>query len=487
MQAKLGFGSVNLLALLAGAALGWSGAARADQVIADDLIVQGSGCIGLDCVNNENFGFNTLVLKENNLRIFFDDTSVSAGFPANKWQITVNDSASGGANFFAVDDVTGGNTLFKLNAGARANAFVLGSNSKIGLGTATPVLDLHILTGDTPAMRFEQDASGGFTAQTWDVAGNEANFFVRDLTGGSRLPFRIRPGAPTSSIDIAATGFVGMGTASPTSNLHIAGTTNPTIQLEATGTPAADWKITASGGANMLVFRDGVSGNAPFKIFNGAPTNSMMVASDGSIRFANLPNCVNGIKTNSIGTLSCIAGPTPRTNAAVSDSGSNLTLASYHSNSSFSATGQGSNSAADDPNSKSPAAGCSTGDMAGNWSMFGTNIAEAGSGSVLWCDVHLASAGTNPIKYSVTGKCRNHTPDEAVPQDYAVSGVRSITVTPACGFNGSFNIKQGSKSVTATIVEGRIEASGSSKTRAVGLSRWPHGKSFVLQTFVMQR
>jgi hypothetical protein len=59
---------------------------------------------------------------------------------------------------------------------------------------------------DTPGLRLLQTAGLGFTPQTWDVAGNEANFFVRDLTGGSRLPFRIRPGAPTSSIDIGANG-----------------------------------------------------------------------------------------------------------------------------------------------------------------------------------------------------------------------------------------------------------------------------------------
>jgi hypothetical protein len=74
------------------------------------------------------------------------------------------------------------------------------------------VLSLHIAKSDTPAARLEQTTAGGFTAQTWDVAGNEANFFVRDVTGGSRLPFRIRPGAPTSAVDIAASGNVGIGT-----------------------------------------------------------------------------------------------------------------------------------------------------------------------------------------------------------------------------------------------------------------------------------
>ena len=59
-----------------------------DQVIPDDLIVQGSACIGLDCVNNESFGFDTIRLKENNLRIKFDDTSTLPGFPSNDWQLT---------------------------------------------------------------------------------------------------------------------------------------------------------------------------------------------------------------------------------------------------------------------------------------------------------------------------------------------------------------------------------------------------------------
>jgi Chaperone of endosialidase len=192
-----------------------------DDVIPDDLIVQGSICSGVDCINNENFGFDTIRLKENNTRIQFDDTSTSAGFPTNNWQIRANSSASGGANFLAFLDqgATGnsetGTIVFEVDAGAPANALKVASNGKVGLRTATPVLDLHIATSDTPAQRLEQTNAGGFTAQTWDIAGNEASFFIRDVTAGSRLPFRIRPGAPSSSIDISASGNVGIGTASP--------------------------------------------------------------------------------------------------------------------------------------------------------------------------------------------------------------------------------------------------------------------------------
>lgn len=192
-----------------------------DNVIADDQIVQGSLCVGLDCVNNESFGFDTLRLKENNTRIKFEDTSTSAGFPTHDWQLTANDSASGGAEKFSIEDITAATVPLTITGSAPTHSLFVGSNGKIGLRTSTPVLDLHFLTTDTPAIRLEQSNGGGFTAQTWDVAGNEANFFVRDVTGGSRLPLRIRPGAPTSSLDISASGNVGVGTASPSAALHL--------------------------------------------------------------------------------------------------------------------------------------------------------------------------------------------------------------------------------------------------------------------------
>ena len=193
-----------------------------DFVIADDLIVQGSACVGLDCVDGEVFGFDTIRVKENNVRFHFDDSSVSAGFATNNWQIRANAQGSGGASFLAfVDQGATGNSetgtlVFQVDAGAPANSLRVSSSGNVGVGTATPVLDVHANTSDTPAIRLEQNNSGGFTAQTWDIGANEANFFIRDVTGGSRLSLRIRPGAPTSSVDIAANGNVGIGTGSPT-------------------------------------------------------------------------------------------------------------------------------------------------------------------------------------------------------------------------------------------------------------------------------
>jgi hypothetical protein len=262
-----------------------------DQVIPDDLIVQGSACVGLDCVNNEVFGFDTIRLKENNDRIQFDDTSTAAGFPTNNWQIRANSSASGGASFLAfVDQGATGNSetgtiVFEVDAGAPANSLKMDNTGRVGLRTATPVLDLHINTGNTPAHRLEQNSSGGFTAQTWDIAGNEANFFVRDVTGGSRLPFRIRPGAPTSSIDINASGNVGIGTASPASKLTVSSTgadVGATTYL----------RVTNTNSFAGLLLDPNQAGDADWLVLGGFPA-----AGDFTIRELNVANYLTIKKT----------------------------------------------------------------------------------------------------------------------------------------------------------------------------------------------
>lgn len=237
-----------------------------DQVIPDDLIVQGSICAGLDCVNNENFGFDTIRLKENNTRLQFDDTSATAGFATNNWQIRANSSASGGASFLAfVDQGATGNSetgtiVFEVDAGAPANSLRVSSGGNVGIGTATPVLDVHANTTDTPGLRLEQNNSGGFTAQTWDVAGNEANFFVRDVTSGSRLPFRIRPGAPTSSLDISADGDTGINTASPNLKLEVLG--SPGLPVNSGTAPTGITRFSQSGGAGVIDFGFGGASGA---------------------------------------------------------------------------------------------------------------------------------------------------------------------------------------------------------------------------------
>jgi hypothetical protein len=334
MTGHKAFASTRVVALMLGATLIASGKAMADTVIPDDLIVQGSACVGLDCVDGESFGFDTIRLKENNTRIKFDDTSTSPGFPDNDWQLTANDSASGGLNKFSIENITAATVPFTVLGPAPTNSLFVADTGKVGLRTAAPLLDIHISTGDTPAQRFEQTGGSGFTPQTWDIGANEANFFVRDLTGGSRLPFRIRPGAPTSSIDINAAGNVGVGTASPGLNAAFAthiltvngGTTRGMLELVNAATDAAantagqvGFFANANTGANgkqvgaILSDTAGTTaldrgGNLRMftKANAGGLTERMRIDENGGIRLLALTGCGAGIQSDGSGNLSCI-------------------------------------------------------------------------------------------------------------------------------------------------------------------------------------
>ncbi|MEO1370577.1 MAG: tail fiber domain-containing protein [Acidobacteriota bacterium] len=64
--------------------------------------------------------------------------------------------------------------------------------------------------GNSAELRLEQDTSDGWPSYTWDIGGNESNFFIRDAGEGS-LPFKIRPGAPTNSIYVTGSGNLCLG------------------------------------------------------------------------------------------------------------------------------------------------------------------------------------------------------------------------------------------------------------------------------------
>ncbi|MDX1546876.1 MAG: hypothetical protein R3247_07810, partial [Rhodothermales bacterium] len=190
---------------------------------------------------------------------------------------------------------------------------------RVGFGTATPVVELHSRDGDSPTLRLEQDNSSGFAPQTWDVAGNETNFFIRDVTNGSLLPFKIRPSAPTNSIVMesgrinfnqssvnldfqveadanenaffldasafAGDGAIGIGTNAPVSQLdvraasgtpevRIAGNNNPAFRFQDLG-DNYQYTLRLATGNNNFVIRDVT-----------AAVDRIILASTGDVTFS---------------------------------------------------------------------------------------------------------------------------------------------------------------------------------------------------------
>ena len=87
------------------------------------------------------------------------------------------------------------------NNGVSSRGIQINDNGGIKM-YSQDVTELEIETGDTPTIRMMQDGTKGWQPHTWDMGANEANFFIRDVTGGAKLPFRIQPNANQNRITI---------------------------------------------------------------------------------------------------------------------------------------------------------------------------------------------------------------------------------------------------------------------------------------------
>ncbi len=234
------------------------GATTKDVLHYDDVIVTGSLCVGFDCIDGESFGYCTEKLKENNLQLCFEDSSIGT-FPSRDWKIQINDSTSGGSDYFTIWDVDGGRRPFTIEGGAPANSLYVEDYGRVGLGTSIPYVELHIADGDSPTVRLDQDGSSGWAAQSWDMAGNETNFFIRDVTNGSRLSFRIQPGTPSNTLSLRSDGKIGVGTWSPAAKLEIETTGEP-ANLLLDRTDGGRWYLTSMVDGTFTIGTSAVEG-----------------------------------------------------------------------------------------------------------------------------------------------------------------------------------------------------------------------------------
>ena len=252
--------------------------AGAQNVINSNTTIYNSLCVGFDCANSESYGADTIRLKENNLRVHFDDTSSAGSFPNQDWRLEANSNVNGGGEYFRIVDATANRSVATFEANAPNNALVIDSGGRAGVGTANPSVELHSANGDTPTLRLEQTTSSGFAAQTWDLAGNETSFFLRDASNGSTLPFRVRPGASSNALVVDEDDNIGIGILNATAAVHIARSTNAALDAV---------KIVNNGGSFISMENtDAGAGTWFFTHENNAPNRFLISHSDGGLQFA---------------------------------------------------------------------------------------------------------------------------------------------------------------------------------------------------------
>jgi hypothetical protein len=137
--------------LAATAALAVAAPARADDVVADDEVVQGSFCAGTDCIGSEPFGADTLRLKQNNDRLGFSDTSTAPGDPATDWELTANDTNSGGQSYLGVLEAGTVRRALRVLAGSPDAALVLAPGGIVRLTRGTLVQRVNAVATENAA------------------------------------------------------------------------------------------------------------------------------------------------------------------------------------------------------------------------------------------------------------------------------------------------------------------------------------------------
>ena len=198
------FRSVNLFSLIA--VLFVASPAASDQTFLDDVIVKGSMCLGLDCPTSGDmeFGFDTIRMMENNLRIMFDDTSGDAStFPNLDWQIIVNDNNNGGEEYFGIQHFLG------FGLGTCSGGGNDGNICGYGLTGAENKCNYGVCTGSS----FDQ-FNGTACANDGACAGGTCEGLDEGTCAGETPPttaFRIMGGAPADSLRIEPAGDLSVG------------------------------------------------------------------------------------------------------------------------------------------------------------------------------------------------------------------------------------------------------------------------------------
>lgn len=117
---------------------------QADQVFLEDVIVNGSMCVGSQCESVETFDFDTFRFKSDDPQITFQDTSASASFPSNDWSMGFTDEGSSVTPYFYLKDNDQDSTLLILQTG---------TDGGVAIGADSSLQDNAVSVGNATAQR----------------------------------------------------------------------------------------------------------------------------------------------------------------------------------------------------------------------------------------------------------------------------------------------------------------------------------------------
>lgn len=241
-----------------------AGNAQADQVILDDLIVNGSSCVGANCTQDMDFGFNTVVIDAQDPSLLFTDTSNSASFPTTDWRVGV-DGASGR---FEIENVDSGQTAFAINSSGNGVALGAGSEMVDGAvsvgadGNLRRVVNVADGTDPTDAVTLSQlnaaitTMESGYSDRLDSLSNRIENFDERisevGAIGSAMSALIVNPRATGDNAVSFGVGHYDNKTAMAVGSFHYLGNNNVLLNTGVGGT-------VGSGSSSPVALRAGVT------------------------------------------------------------------------------------------------------------------------------------------------------------------------------------------------------------------------------------
>ncbi|HTG36136.1 MAG TPA: hypothetical protein VLB76_24700 [Thermoanaerobaculia bacterium] len=247
-----------------------------------NMVVVGNACIGQTCTNNDD-DYSALKLKAPQPNILFDDDFVEGGSTPHDWGLFINPSS---AAEFSIADVENGLIPFTIAGGTPTNSLYMASNGNLGLGTATPGSQLHLLnSADVPTVMWIQSTSSGvngisnFRAQSDTVAvhfrahgsGRTINHFGVVLGGWSEVVQDIGNGLLIGTLNNTP---IIMGT-NNTNRLQIDGSTGTvTVNGNLTVTGTKNFAVADPADARQAIYYTALEGPEAGTYFRGTAKTS---------------------------------------------------------------------------------------------------------------------------------------------------------------------------------------------------------------------
>ena len=201
--------------------------------IAGNTTTYGDGSITLSSGTNLNIDSNTLFVDNANNRVGvgtatpFEELDVSAvanpgisltdGTSGTQWSLYTIGSDPSRLGFFEIQKTSGTDTIpFTIEPGAPSYTMYLDGTGRVGVGTASPVADLHV--GAQEAAANSAGTVARLAIQPYGHTGGPWVFDARDTSGNAFLDLRYgtASNALTVRFDASAqSSRVGIGTQSP--------------------------------------------------------------------------------------------------------------------------------------------------------------------------------------------------------------------------------------------------------------------------------